>query len=83
MLDVRVGLASRAHCLSEVLRLGRGDDVRVAVDQIVRRVLAERRDRVEDELEVRRELRILVVWSTQNVPEQDEDGNTLVIGTQG
>ena len=59
LLNVRDGLAGGEHRCTEGLGLGGGNDVR-AVNQIIH-VLAKRRDRREDELEVLLELR-LVVW---------------------
>ena len=58
LLDVRVRLAGREARGTEVLGLGRGDDVR-AVGEAVH-VLAERRDGGEDELEVLLQLRLVV-----------------------
>lgn len=58
LLDVGVALARGERRGAKVLGLRRGDDVR-AVDQVVR-VLAQGRDRVKDELEVRGELALVV-----------------------
>ena len=65
LLNVSVRLASGEASGAEVLGLGGGDDIR-AVNQAVH-VLAESRNGSENELEVRRELGLVVCgWRKHN-----------------